>query len=304
MNIFVANKGDDTIARIKNVNNKKFIKLVPNENNFLRNSKSQEPFVGPHRLLFNKECNKLYSLNVFDDSISIIDLNDFKLINTFYAGSCPNDGFILNNHIFITNGDADCVSIFDVECGKISEQIKVGGQPQEILYNKRYDRIFVSNMNSDSITFINPCDFNTEKDLIVDSRPFGMCFSDDERYLFITNTYLETGLDGTITIYDVLEDKVLNKIKCGKLPTSIAFCKDYLFVINSCSNTLMKINLKTLQYDELFCGYMPSYISLYENYAFISNAGENKLLIVNIDKLSIEKSIEVGKEPDGLILEA
>lgn len=293
MKIFVANKGDDTISLIKNDKTKTFLKLTQNEN----------VQIGPHRLLIDKYKKELFTLNIFDDSISVIDIKNFQLIDTVYVGPSPNDGIILNNLIYVLNGDADCLSVFDIGSSKILEQIKVGFQPQSILYSKKHKKIFVSNMNSDSISLINPLNLHIEKTLSVYSKPYGMCLSDDEKFLFIANTYLETGLDGSITIYDIINNEIIDNIQCGRLPISIAFHNGFIFVVNSCSNTLMKINLQSRQCEELYCGYMPVYIKIFKDFAYVSVSGENKLIIVNINNFKIEKIIEVGKEPDGLIFE-
>jgi hypothetical protein len=49
---------------------------------------------------------------------------------------------------------------------------------------------------------------------------------------------------------------------------------------------------------------MPVYIKIFKDFAYVSVSGENKLIIVNINDFKIEKKVEVGKEPDGLIFEA
>ncbi|AFK86507.1 MULTISPECIES: YncE family protein [Thermoanaerobacterium] len=303
MKIFVANKGDDTISYISDNHTRTFLKLIDDDFTY-KSDKLHIPQKGPHRLLINSIRKELYSLNVFDDSISIIDIDDFHLQDTVYIGPSPNDGMILNNLIYVLNGDADCLTVFDIMTGKIIEQVNVGFQPQSIIYSKKRNKIFVSNTNSDSVSLINPIDLCVEKTLFVKSKPFGMCLSDDEKFLFVANSYLETGLDGSISVYDIINDTFDDDIKCGKLPISVAFFKSSLLVVNSCSNTLMKIDLRTKKRTELFCGYMPVFVRVFKNYALITVSGENKLILVDIENLKIERKIEVGKEPDGLIIEA
>ncbi|MDE4541422.1 YncE family protein [Thermoanaerobacterium sp. R66] len=303
MKIFVANKGDDTISYISDNHTKSFLKLI-NDDFIYKSDKFHIPQKGPHRLLIDSRRKELYSLNVFDDSMSIIGIDDFRLHDTVYIGPSPNDGMILNNRIYVLNGDADCLSVFDIMVGKIVEQVNVGFQPQSIVYSEKHNKIFVSNTNSDSISLIDPIDLHVEKTLSVKSKPFGMCLSDDEKFLFVANSYLETGLDGSISVYDIINDTFADDIKCGKLPISVAFFKKYILVVNSCSNTLMKIDLHTKKRTELFCGYMPVYVRVFKNHALITISGENKLILVDIENLKIERKIEVGKEPDGLIFEA
>lgn len=305
MDIYVANIGDDTIQCFNLKNYKKSLcKLQPVKNKY-PNSKLYKggSFVGPHRLILNKRKKQLYSLNSYDDSISIINLDKFDVEKTIYIGSYPNDGILHGSYVLAANGDSDSISVFDTESERIIGQINVGSQPQAILYNKKYNRIVVSNMNSDNVSIIDPLKYDILKTIAVGLKPCGMCFSEDEEYLYVANTYLESGKDGTVSVLNMYDLRCIDVIEVGKMPTSVCTKNNFLYVINSCSNTMSKINIKTKEKEEIFCGYMPTFIQLKGKTAYVSATGENKLLIIDTDKLEIVKTIETGREPEGLIID-
>lgn len=297
--------GDDTIQclNLKNCE-KSLCKLQPAKNKY-PNSEIYKggSLIGPRRLVLNKRKKQLYSLNSYDDSISIVDLDSFAVEKTIYIGSYPNDGILHGNFVLATNGDSDSVSVFDIDTERIIEQIKVGSQPQDILYNKKYNKIVVSNMNSDTVSIIDPLKYDVVKVIVVGLKPCGMCFSEDEEYLYVANTYLESGTNGTVSVVNMHDLRCIDDIEVGKMPTSVCTKNDFLYVINSCSNTMSKINIKTKEKKEIFCGYMPTYLYLRGKTAYVSTTGENKLLIINTEKLEIVKTIETGREPEGLIVD-
>lgn len=297
--------GDDTIQCFSLKNYKKSLcRLQPIKNKYVNSEFSKVgAVVGPRRLILNKAERKLYSLNSYDDSISIINLNDFVVEKTMYIGSCPNDGVLCEDFILVVNGDSDSISVFDIGNERIIEQIKVGSQPQAILYNKKYNKIVVSNMNSDNLSIIEPLKYDVLKIVAVGLKPLGMCFSEDEEYLYVANTYIESGVNGTVSVVNMQNLRCIADIEVGKMPTSVSIKDDFLYVVNSCSNTLSKINIKTKDKKDIFCGYMPSYVNLKGKTAYVSSTGENKLFIIDTDKLEIVRTIETGKEPEGLIVD-
>lgn len=305
MNIYVANKGDDTITWIKNKQLKKNIKVYSYDGIYKdKQYNDSASAVGPHKLILNKNLNILYSLNVYDNSISIIDLKNFDFIKSIYVGLSPNDGIIFDNYIFISCGDTDCINIFDITSEKVIAQINVGSLPQRIIYSNRYKKAFVANMNSESVTIVDPINMVYVKDIILGSRPCDICLSKDEKYLFISNINFETGFNGNLKIYDIFEEKVIKTVDCGRYPISIVYDNDNIYIADSYLNTLRKIDLSTLKHKEIFSGYMPSYILVNDRNIVMSVTGEDSIFLIYKDSLKIENRIRVGKEPEGLIIEA
>ncbi|MGB9679596.1 MAG: YncE family protein [Minisyncoccia bacterium] len=305
MNIYISNMGDDTIESINLINYKKEVcKIQPfiNYTNKYRQYKSQ-PVFGPHRLIIDKKRKKLYSLNAYDNSLGIIDLEEFILENLVYAGNYPNSGVIFKDYILILNGDSDCISIYDIKHQNIIGQIKVGSYPQKIIYNIKYDKFAVSNMNSDTVDIIDTLGFNIIKTVTVGSKPSCIIFSQDEEYLFVVNTFLESGRNGTISIIKMKDLTLFKNIEVGKMPISIRESNGILYILNSYSNSLTKINIFNNERKEMFCCYMPSYMEILGSKGFIASSGENKLYIIDINKMELIEKLQTGKEPQGFVID-
>lgn len=304
MYIYIANMGEDVIERINlETNHSHAVNIKSYNNKHLPLNVYSKYLCGPHRLILDKQRHKLYSLNAYDNSISIINLNDFTLEISLYVGNYPNNGIIQSNNILVVNGDSDSISIFDIEGKRVIGQIKVGSFPQDIIYNEKYDLIFVSNMNSDEILLIEPFNYRIVDFIGAGARPIGMIFSEDWDYLYVVNSYFETGINGKISIINLQSFKVTDEIEVGKVPTMVHKKDNFLYVINSSSNTLSKIDLLTKQKKEVYCGSAPSYLYILDKYAYVSSAGENKVNIIDIDEMRIIKFVKTRKEPQGLVID-
>jgi len=302
--IYIANMGEDIIERVNlETNYRDFAKIKSYNNKHLPLNVYSKYLCGPHRLILDKQRQKLYSLNAYDNSISIINLDDFTAEISLYVGNYPNNGIMHGDYILVVNGDSDSISIFDIEEKKVIGQVKVGSFPQDIIYNEKYDLIFVSNMNSDEILLIDPYSYRIVDFIGTGARPIGMTFSEDWDYLYVVNSYFETGVNGKISVINLQSFKVTGEIEVGKVPTMVRKKENFLYVLNSCSNTLSKIDLLTKQKKEVYCGYAPGYLCILDKYAYVSSAEENKVNIIDIDEMRVVKFIETRKEPQGLVID-
>lgn len=296
--------GEDIVERVDlEKNHRDFAKINSYNNKHLLLNVYSKYLCGPHRLILDKQRGKLYSLNAYDNSISIINLEDFSSEGSLYIGNYPNSGILYKDYILVVNGDSDSISIFDVGDKKVIGQIKVGSYPQEIIYNEKYDMIFVSNMNFDEVLLIEPEYYRIVDFIITGARPIGMTFSEDWDYLYVVNSYFESGINGKVSIINLQNFKVTEEIEVGKVPTMVQKKGDFLYVLNSYSNTLCKVDLFTRQKKEVYCGEAPGYFCLYDKYAYVSSTEENSVNIINIEEMKVVKFIETRKEPHGLIID-
>ncbi|MBT1279526.1 YncE family protein [Thermoanaerobacter sp. CM-CNRG TB177] len=304
MHIYIADMGEDIIERVNlETNHRDFAKINSYNNKHLPLNIYSKYLCGPHRLILDKHRQKLYSLNAYDNSISIINLENFTLEISLYVGNYPNNGVIYKDCILVVNGDSDAISIFDIEEKKVIGQVKVGSFPQDIVYNEKYNLIFVSNMNSDEILLIDPYSYKIVEFIGAGARPIGMTFSEDWDYLYVVESYFETGINGKISIIDLQNFKVIDEIGVGKVPTMVRKKENFLYVLNSYSNTLCKIDLFTKHKKEVVCGNAPAYLTVLDKFAYVSSVEENKVNIIDIEEMRIVNFIKTRKEPQGLVID-
>ena len=100
--IILCNTGSDSLSRIDTYN----LKV---ENLYLSNG--DNPF-GPHGLALYDD--NIIVANNYNNSISIINLADFKEFKNLYIGAHPNDLSIKENTLYVTCGEADSVIVYDL----------------------------------------------------------------------------------------------------------------------------------------------------------------------------------------------
>ena len=89
--------------------------------------------------------------------------------------------------------------------------------PLEMLYNKKGDRLFVTTAKTGYVNLYDNADPRQPKFIKASPSAPGAhhsVLSPDERYLFVQNSFLnlEGMSDGSITVIDLKEDKVLGNI--------------------------------------------------------------------------------------------
>jgi YVTN family beta-propeller protein len=92
-----------------------------------------------------------YTANVYDDSITIINLVDWttKIIK---VGAHPYNVLTHQNLGFVTNTVDDSLSIIDLKIGKEIKQINTGETPENLDIHRKLNLLIVTNWGSDSIS--------------------------------------------------------------------------------------------------------------------------------------------------------
>ncbi|HKY70352.1 MAG TPA: YncE family protein [Nitrospira sp.] len=120
------------------------------------------------------------------------------------------------------------------------------GMPLEMLYNKKGDRLFVTTAKTGYVNLYDNADPKQPKFLkAIPSAPGAhhSVLSPDERYLFVQNSFLnlEGMSDGSITVIDLKEDKVLGNIDTLKSQGYNPNC--IMLLPNHFQNGAMRVHL-------------------------------------------------------------
>ena len=119
--IILCNTGSDSLSRIDTYN----LKV---ENLYLSNG--DKPF-GPHGLALYDD--NIIVANNYNNSISIINLADFKECKNLYIGAHPNDLSIKDSTLYVTCGEADSVIAYDLVNERVNFEIPTGRFPHDII---------------------------------------------------------------------------------------------------------------------------------------------------------------------------
>lgn len=117
--------------------------------------------------------------------------------------------------------------------------------------------------------------------------------------------YVVNGLAETLSRIDLETGIVTNHITTlGETPNQVAHYEDYLYVVNSISADVMKINKATHQVDHDFLlpvGSNPYNINFYGDYGYVTGWVSGRIYRLNLSQNTVDGELEIGGFPEGLI---
>ncbi|MCB9208818.1 MAG: bifunctional YncE family protein/alkaline phosphatase family protein [Ignavibacteriales bacterium] len=201
------------------------------------------------------------------NTLAIIDMKDFSIINEIAVGVAPFQAINLNDKkLYVSNwggrkplpdeesfkssgsevlvdpesgiANNGSVSVIDLNLNINVKNIDVGLHPTSMVLNQEKTLLYIACANSDLISVIdtkndivvNQIDVKMDKDLPFGSAPNALTLSNDGNKLFVAN-----GTDNAICVIDLAnQNKILGFIPTGWYPGSVILDKlDNIFVANT-----------------------------------------------------------------------
>ena len=117
--------------------------------------------------------------------------------------------------------------------------------------------------------------------------------------------YVVNGLAETLSLINLETGNVINHLtSLGETPNQVAYYDNYLYVVNSISADVMKINLSNHQVEFDFLlpiGSNPYNITFNGGYAYVTGWVSGKVYRLNLAANSLEGELEIGGYPEGLL---
>jgi YVTN family beta-propeller protein len=288
--IVLCNTGSDSLNKIDTEN-------LKTQNIVL--SVGESPF-GPHGLSLYK--NKILVANNYNNSISVIDFNNFVEENNLYVGAHPNDIVAHNDIAYVSCGESDSLIIYDLINERINFEVPTGRFPHNITLLEEKNIIFISNMGDDSITVIDYINNKEIKKIKVESTPIKINISKNKKYLYVCMSYLGHDKKGSIGIIDLKTLNLINKINVGYSPVDLFEENNYLYVSNLSDGSISVVNLNEFREEtRISIGGMPRGIVKSNDNIFVGDYLNSTLNIINLKDKKI-KIIPTGIEPNGMTL--
>ncbi|MBU3158172.1 YncE family protein [Clostridium frigoris] len=255
--------------------------------------------IGPHGIYIYE--NKILTANSYDNSISIVNINNYETENYFIGMHC-NDLSVYDNKAYVICGDSDDIIVFDLEKKSIVEAIPCGNSPHSIYICKKKKLIIVANMNSDSITLIDCAQNGNIKEIRVGAYPTKALITTDGNYILVCESNIGMNNKGCISIISLKNYNVLNKIPVGNSPVDMYCNGEYCYVSNFGDGTVSILDInKYKEIKRIEVGGMPRGIIEDEKYLYVGDNYNN--LLFRIDKITEnKKAISIGTEPTGMTL--
>ncbi|OYD97841.1 hypothetical protein CDG76_03105 [Nostoc sp. 'Peltigera membranacea cyanobiont' 210A] len=114
----------------------------------------------PNKVLLSADQNRLYVANGNDDSISVIDTNSNRVVQTIslsrpgekYKGANPNSLTLSpdGRTLYVTLGGENAIAVVDLQAGQVNGRIPTGWYPNSVSVSLDGQRLYVVNAKSNS----------------------------------------------------------------------------------------------------------------------------------------------------------
>jgi YVTN family beta-propeller protein len=309
--IMIANMGDDSITIydkesldlvkkliVKPTGNKKF-----NISHFAKG-----PIAGPGYLYYCKSKNLIMVLNVYDDSLLMVDLETIEPRDAIFAGNHPNQIEVFDemDRAFISNYDSDSISVIDLSIPQIIGQIPCGAMPQSIFMNRKTNRLYVANTGSDYVSIIDAVSLDKLCCLELDGYPVDLCGDQDKQRLYIVVRHPERQVTDRLIEYDMTTGKRLGVLNLGLMPVNILLdrVKGKVYAVDAIENNLKVVDIEKFTVENTInLGRMPvgQHKDETGRFLYIVCMIENRLFIIDTLSEKIVKEMDTGIEPSAVL---
>jgi YVTN family beta-propeller protein len=240
------------------------------------------------------------------NTISVIEIATRKEVKRIDLGALSRPHGIVESSgkIYFTIENSRSIARYDVAAGWIDWIMGTGqGGTHMIVVGSRSQKIYTANRESNTVSAIEPVSGNAPlkmTQITVGTGPEGLALSPDDREVWAAHRG-----DGGLSIIDTGNDQVKDIIKVGRAPIRVKFTTDGKRVLISDSQAADLVVIDASSRKEikrLAIGGNPGGILVQPDgkRAFVASGQANKVVVINLENLSIEGSVETGRDPDGL----
>jgi len=291
--LLVLNKGDNAMA-IVNPANGKVVASIPVGRN-------------PHEVTVSDDGKLAFSSNMQGNSISVIDLTAQRELHRVDLPNLrtPHGLFFAAGKLYFTAQGDNSIARYDPASNQIDWTRESGQKGTHMLViTKDLNKIFTSNMNSDSIGMFERAPGQQEYKLIVipvGKGPEAIALSPDGKQVWTA-----TGGDGHVAIIDTAAGKVVETVP---VPTQrinrLQFTPDGKRVLLSDSgngdlvvlDAASRKEIKRLKVGENCEGIL---VAPDGSRAYVASEKNNFVGVIDLKKMEITSRIQPGNGPDGL----
>ncbi len=232
--LYASGGNDNWILKYTLVNNKLSLK------DSIRLGNKWPEKISPAGIEIDDAAQRMYVVTKENNSLYIINLKTKAIIKQLSLGAEAYACLLAANkkELYISLWGGDKILVFDIAQQKITAEINVGDNPNELLLNKAGTVLFVANANDNSVSVI---DIKQRKvlevlnaalysDAPVGSASNGLALSENQKTLYIANAD-----NNCLAVFDVSKpgfSKSKGFIPVGWYPTNIKVIGKKIFISN------------------------------------------------------------------------
>lgn len=250
-----------------------------------------------------------YVVNYTDKNISVISLDDKKMINVIDAGLEPYKIILSPDKKkgYVMDRKAPHVTIIDFETDRIVGQLDTRKPPLSAAFIDQGQHLYIPDPDSSNAVVMSlKLKTPLEDPMAAGEAPTDVLLSKDGKFLYTLSKRAQT-----FSIIDIKEKKIIASIKVGKLPVAMAVTEDgkHAYVIGQEARIvdIIDIEEKEKSKNPLFVGKLPQSIVLSSKRkrGYVVNTGDNTVTVIDLEKnRQVGKPIPVGLEPYGIALDS
>lgn len=255
-------------------------------------------------ITLSSECRAEVQVNAYisnsaDDTVSVIDTDNYTVIFTINVGDNPMgvaitpDGEI----VYVANNLDNTISVISTSSYTVTDTIAVGEGPWGVAVAQDKEFMYVTNRVANTVSVIRTSDNTVTNTIDVGNSPLGITVSPDGEHVYVTNN-----LDDTVSIIDTSDNTVQDVLDVGGGPWGIEINPNgaYLYLNNSADDTMALINIADNSIsDPIDVGDTPMGIAVHPNQEDIYVANNLDNTVTALGMLDI-LTINVGSGPWGI----
>src|SRR5919106_1657348 len=215
----------------------------------------------PIGVAVNPSTKKVYVVNEFSNTVSVIDTNTDTVKSTtklddITVGKSPV-GIAVNpsaNWIYVTNLDDGTVSVIDGITKDVIKTLSVGKTPYGIAVNPLSNQIYVTDIITNMVTVIDGETNEISTKIPVGKRPTGLAIDIPDKKGENNRLYVANYDSDSVSVIDLATNEITNNItSVGDSPVGMAVnsISNKLYVSNIASNTVAVIDTNNINSNDI-----------------------------------------------------
>ena len=259
----------------------------------------------PVGIAVNPNTKKVYVANEYSNTVSVIDTDTDKVVNTISVDVSPYGIDInpLNNRVYVTNRGSNTVSVIDGSIDTKLLDISVGKSPVGIAVNPSANWVYVTNLEDGTVSSIDGISNEVKMTLPVGKIPYGIAVNPLSNKIYITDID-----SNTVSVIDGETKKIAAKIPVGKRPTGLAIDvtkkNNRLYVANYDSDSVSVIDTLTNNVIDNITSVGDSPVGIainpITNKLYVSNIASNTVSVIDTNKQNTDND-DTTKTDNSLI---
>ena len=142
-----------------------------------------------HHQAITSDGKYVLSTHGMRGAISVVDLEDNKVIKTVKTGPVPNYTIITkkNKRAFVSNTGNNSISEIDLQSWKVIRKLEAGPAPEHMVFSKDEKTIFVTNPRAGKVSAVSVKNGKITKTYKIGKAVHGLDIGDDGKTLFVSS---------------------------------------------------------------------------------------------------------------------